>query len=182
MADAGATRPTRDGLFSFPDPVNEVSARLVAAGVVAMAVVTIVFDLEWLTAVIAYGFVARLLTGPTLSPLGQLVTRAVTPRLPVEARPVPGPPKRFAQGIGAVVSVTVAALALGLDRWGQAQGLLGILAGFAFLEAAFGFCLGCKVFALLMRTGVIPQSVCERCDDIWATSAGARPAAPARRS
>jgi hypothetical protein len=53
-----------------------------------------------LLAPLAYGFVARVLTGPTLSPLGQLVTRVVTPRLPVAPRPVPGPPKRFAQGIG----------------------------------------------------------------------------------
>ena len=45
--------------------------------------------------VLAYGFVARVLTGPTLSPLGQLVTRVVTPALDIEARPVPGPPKRF---------------------------------------------------------------------------------------
>src|SRR5580692_13082121 len=77
-------------LFSFPNPVNEVSARLVAAGVVLMSVVTIAFDLKWMTAVIAYGFVARVLTGPTLSPLGQLVTRLVTPRLGLAPRPVAG--------------------------------------------------------------------------------------------
>lgn len=157
----------RRSLFSFPDPVNEVSARLVAAGVVAMSVAAIALDLRWMTAVIAYGFVARVLTGPTLSPLGQLVTRVVTPRLGVAPRLVPGPPKRFAQGIGAGFSVTAAVLALGFDRWAAAQVVLGLLAGAAFLEAAFAFCLGCKVFALLMRTGVIPAEVCERCDDLW---------------
>ena len=68
-------------LFTFPDPVNEVSARLVAAGVVTMSVAAIALDLRWLVAVIAYGFVARVLTGPTLSPLGQLVTRVLTPML-----------------------------------------------------------------------------------------------------
>jgi len=46
---------------------------------------------------LAYGFWARVLTGPTLSPLGQLATRVVAPRLPVEPKLVPGPPKRFAQ-------------------------------------------------------------------------------------
>src|ERR1700734_541113 len=89
-------------LFSFPNPVNEVSARLVAAGVVIMCVLTIAFDLRWATLVIAYGFVARVLTGPTLSPLGQFVTRVVTPRLGLRERPVAGPPKRFAQAIGVV--------------------------------------------------------------------------------
>lgn len=160
---------TRRTLFSFPDPVNEVSARLVAAGVVLMALGTLAFDARWFTLVIAYGFVARVLTGPTLSPLGQLVTRVITPRLGVAPRPVPGPPKRFAQGIGAVVTTTVAVLAL-TGHWGPAQLFLVLIATFAFMEAAFGFCLGCKIFALLMRAGIIPSSVCERCDDIWARS------------
>jgi hypothetical protein len=99
-------------LLSFPNPVNEVSARLVAGGVVIMCAVAITLDQRWLISVIAYGFVARVLTGPTLSPLGQLVTRVITPLLGMAAKPVPGPPKRFAQGIGAVLSVTAAVLAL----------------------------------------------------------------------
>src|SRR4029453_10369252 len=103
-------------LFSFPHPVNEVSARLVAGGVVIMSVAAIVSGQAWLTAIIAYGFVARVLTGPKLSPLGLLVTRVITPRLPVRARLVPGPPKRFAQGIGAVLTVTAAVLALGFGQ------------------------------------------------------------------
>jgi hypothetical protein len=60
---------TGRALFSFPDPVNEVSARLVAGGVGLLSLATIVFDQPWVTAVIAYGFVARVLSGPTLSPL-----------------------------------------------------------------------------------------------------------------
>ncbi len=159
-------------MFSFPDPVDEVSARLVAAGVVAMAALAIAFDLRPLTIVIAYGFVARVLTGPSLSPLGQVVTRVVRPRLPVPARPVPGPPKRFAQGIGAVLSVTAAGLALVLHQWTAAQVLLAALVAAASLEAFLGLCLGCRVFSLLMRAGVIPARVCERCDDLW--RAGAR--------
>lgn len=155
-------------LFSFPDPVNEVSARLVAGGVVLMSLAAIAFDLPWMTAVIAYGFVARVLTGPTLSPLGQFVTKVVTPRLGVPAKPVPGPPKRFAQGIGAVVSVTAAVLALGAGAHGAAYVLLGLLAAAATLESVFAFCLGCRVFAILMRAGVIPEAVCERCHDLGA--------------
>jgi hypothetical protein len=155
-------------LFSFPDPVNEVSARLVAAGVVVMCVLTLALNLEWATVVIAYGFVARVLTGPTLSPLGQLVTRFVTPRLRVPERPVPGPPKRFAQGMGVAFSVTALVLT-GLGYWTAAEVMLGLLAGAAFLESALGLCLGCKVFAILMRIGVVPEEICERCNDIWAT-------------
>lgn len=153
-------------LFSFPDPVNEVSARLVAGGVVLMSVLAIALDQPWLTAVIAYGFVARVLTGPTLSPLGQLVTKGVTPRLPLRERPVPGPPKRFAQGMGVVFSVTASVLALGFGDHTAAYVVLGLLIAAATLESVFGLCLGCKIFALLMRTGVIPEEVCERCNNL----------------
>ena len=156
-------------LLSFPDPVNEVSARLVAGGVVLMTLAIIVFDLEWATLLLAYGFLARVLTGPKLSPLGLLVTKVVTPRLDVAPSYVPGPPKRFAQGIGAAFSVTAAVLALVFDNWAAAQVVLGLLAVAASLEAFLGFCLGCKIFALLMRAGVIPESVCERCADLWGT-------------
>jgi hypothetical protein len=150
-------------LFSFPDPVNEVSARLVAGGVVLMSLAAIVLGQPWIAAVIAYGFVARALTGPTLSPLGQLVTRVITPRLPVDPRPVPGPPKRFAQGIGAVFSTTAAVFGLGFGLHTAAYVVLGLLVIAATLESVFAICLGCKAFALLMRAGVIPASVCERC-------------------
>jgi len=153
-------------LFAFPDPVNERAARTVAAGVVVLAVVTIATGQPWLLAFLAYGFVARVATGPTLSPLGQLATRVVAPRL--GSRPVPGPPKRFAQGIGAVFSLTAALLALVAGLTTAAFVLVGVLAVFAALEAAFGFCLGCRVFALLMGAGIIPAEVCERCNDIWA--------------
>ena len=169
MSTTDETTPDRDGLFSFPDPVNEVSARLVAGGVVVMVVSAIALDLRWFAPVIAYGFVARVLTGPTLSPLGQLVTRVITPRLDVPERLVPGPPKRFAQGIGVAFSVT-AVVFVALGRWDAAQVALGLLGAAAFLESAFGLCLGCKLFAVLMRLGVIPDDVCERCNDIWSTA------------
>ncbi|HUA10914.1 MAG TPA: DUF4395 domain-containing protein [Solirubrobacteraceae bacterium] len=153
-------------LFSFPDPVNEVSARLVAGGVVALSLATIAFDLPWMTAVVAYGFAARVATGPTLSPLGQIVTRFITPRLALAERPVPGPPKRFAQLIGLVFSLSAALLALALDDVTAAYVVLGLLVCAASLEAFAGVCLGCRAFALLMRVGVIPAAVCERCADI----------------
>ena len=159
-------------VFSFPNPVNEVSARMVAGGVVLLSLVTIVFDQPWLTAVIAYGFVARVLSGPTLSPLGQLVTRVITPRLHVAERPVAGPPKRFAQAIGVAFSVSAAVLALALGLTTAAYAVLGALIVAATLESVFGLCLGCRAFALLMSAGVIPEEVCERCNNITAGRAG----------
>lgn len=154
-------------LFSFPDPVNEVSARLVAAGVLVMGVVALIFDehVKWLLVVLAYGFVARMLTGPTLSPLGQLVTRVITPRTGFAEKLVAGPPKRFAQAMGVTFTVTALVLTLVGDDL-AARVVLGLLVVAATLESVFALCLGCKVFALLMRVGVIPEEVCERCNDI----------------
>ncbi len=157
-------RPQR--LFSFPDPVNEVAARLVAAGVVVMAAAAVGLDQRWLLFVLAYGFWARVLTGPKLSPLGLLVTRVVVPRLDIEPRLVPGPPKRFAQAIGVVFTTTALVLAFAFDAWTAARVVLALLIVAAFLESALGYCLGCKLFGLLMRAGIIPADVCERCNDI----------------
>jgi hypothetical protein len=151
------------GVVGFPDPVDEVSARLVAGGVALLAVATVVLDQPWLLVPLAYGFVARVVTGPTLSPLGLLVTRVARPRLPVDPRPVPGPPKRFAQAMGATFSLTALVLAFGFDEPRAAYGVLGLLVAAATLEAVLGLCLGCRVFALLMRLGIVPASVCERC-------------------
>ena len=154
-------------LFSFPNPVNEVSARLVAGGVVVLGVATIAFDQPWLMLVLAYGFLARVATGPTLSPLGQFVTRVLTPRLPFEPKYVAGPPKRFAQGIGATLSVGAVLAYYGFGSAGAAYALVGLIVVAATLESVFALCLGCKAFAVLIRLGVIPEEICERCNELW---------------
>lgn len=152
-------------IIGFPNPVNEVSARLVATGVVLMSVTAIVFDAKWLLPILFYGFVARVLAGPKLSPLGQFVTRVITPRLSVEPRMVAGPPKRFAQGMGVAFSGGAFVLLIS-GHWFAAQVVLGLLVIAASLEAFVGLCLGCKIFAVLMHFGVIPEEVCEACNNL----------------
>ena len=52
---------------------------------------------------------------------------------------------------------------------------VAMLAVAASLEAFLGFCLGCVIFGQLMRWKLIPESVCEDCNDIsrrYASSAG----------
>jgi hypothetical protein len=153
-------------LLRFPNPVNEVSARLVAGTVALGAWVTLGTRWPWLLPFIAYGFIARVLTGPSLSPLGQVVTRVVVPRLPVRARLVAGPPKRFAQGIGAVVSTAATLLWFLAGLHLAALVLVGILGVAATLESVFAFCIGCRVFDILMRAGLIPPTVCEACSNL----------------
>ncbi len=159
--------------FSFPDPVNEKAARSVAAVVLLGVIVTLITGWWWLTVPLAYGFWARLLTGPTMSPLGWLSMHVIAPRLG-ERRPVPGPPKRFAQGIGAAMSTTACVLGFGLGLHTAATVVLAFLIPAAGLESIFGYCLGCKMFGLLMAAGVIPDDVCAECADIslrWGRSA-----------
>jgi hypothetical protein len=157
-------------LFSFPNPVNETSARLVAGGVAVISVVTVAFQQGWLLPVLAYGFLARVLTGPTLSPLGLLATRVVTPRLHVKPRYSPGPAKRFAQAIGALFTVTATILWFALGLHTAALALVGVIGVFATLESAFGLCVGCRAFYLGMRIGLVPPHVCEECARVLATS------------
>lgn len=151
--------------FTFPNPVNDKAARVVATGVVLTSLLTLVTGWWWLLVPLALGFNGRVLAGPRLSPLGWVAMRVVAPRLG-EPVPTPGPPKRFAQGIGAVFSTTAAVLALALDLHLAAGIVLGILTVFATLEAAIGFCAGCFAFGHLMRLGVIPEETCEACADI----------------
>jgi Domain of unknown function (DUF4395) len=152
-------------LFTFPNPVNDFAARTVATGVVAMSVVYLITGWTWILIPLCFGFWARVLTGPTLSPLGQLATRVVAPRISRTPRLTPGPPKRFAQAIGVAFSTTALVLALSVGV-GPAKVVIALLTIAAFLEAAFGFCLGCKVFAILMKLGAIPESVCAECADL----------------
>jgi len=157
-------------VFSFPNPVNEKAARTVAGGVLAIAIVTLILSVTaghgwlWISAVLFAGFVARVLTGPTLSPLGRLATQVVAPRLG-EPKLVAGPPKRFAQFIGTLVTGG-ATLAIALGHPLGAQILLGLIIVAAGLESILAICLGCIAFGWLMKAGLVPEETCEACNNI----------------
>jgi len=153
--------------FSFPNPVNETSVRFVASCVAAIAVLALALQQRWLVVALAYGFLARTLAGPRLSPLALLATRVFTPRMPIRHRYSPGPAKRFAQAIGACVTVAAAALAFTVGMGPAVDALLAMIVLFATLEGAFGICVGCKVFQLLMRARMVPAHICRECADIW---------------
>jgi hypothetical protein len=152
-------------ILGFPNPVNETSARIVATGAVLMSLLFLVSGNGWVLLPLTYGFVARVLTGPTLSPLGRLATQVITPRINREHTFVAGPPKRFAQGIGATFTVTASVLWL-LGLHGASFVVIAMLTVAASLEAFAGFCLGCVIFGQLMRWNLVPESVCLECSDI----------------
>ena len=91
---------------------------------------------------------------PRTAPWAVLYRRAVQPRLtpPTELED-PRPP-RFAQGVGLVV--TTAGLVLHLAGVPWALPVAAALAfAAAFLNAAFGLCLGCQLYLVLQRAGVL---------------------------
>jgi hypothetical protein len=151
--------------FSFPNPVNDKAARTVASVVLVGVIVTLVSGWYWLLIPITYGFWARVLTGPKLSPLGWLAMHVIAPRLG-EKKYVSGPPKRFAQALGTVMSSLALLFGLILGEHTAADVVLVMFIPAAGLESIFGYCLGCKGFAILMRLGLIPEEVCAECADI----------------
>ena len=62
-------------MFSFPNPVNEKAARVVAGVVAVAGLIILATGAYWLLIPVAYGFWARVLTGPTLSPLARLAMK-----------------------------------------------------------------------------------------------------------
>ncbi|GAA2157733.1 uncharacterized protein DUF4395 [Humibacillus xanthopallidus] len=156
----------------FPTVVDDVTVRLIAAVVLVIGVVALGAQQWWLYAVLAVDFTLRAALGPKASPIAQLVNRWIRPAVPAAKRPTAGPPKRFAATIGAVMTIAATALWLVHLATGSAGASTGVvvigavMVLFPLLEAAFGFCVGCRLFAVLMRLGLVPEEVCLDCADI----------------
>ena len=105
----------------------------------------------WLLAAQAVVFAVGAFAGLKYSPYGLLYKRFVAPRLGPPGEVEPEAPPRFAQLVGLAFAV--------VGTVGYASGLtvLGVVAtalafGAAFLNAAFGLCLGCEVYLLFRRS------------------------------
>jgi len=129
-------------LFSFPNPVNEKAARVVAGVVLITVVVILATGAYWLLIPLVYGFWARVLTGPTLSPLGWTAQNVIAPRLGPK-KPVPGPPKRFAQGMGAAMATLALIFWLVVGSHTATDIVLGVFVIAAGLEAWAAGSSGC---------------------------------------
>ena len=150
----------------FPRVVDDVTVRLIAAVVLILALAALDLQQQWIYLVLAADFILRTTFGPKASPLAQFVIRFIRPRVHVASRPTAGPPKRFAAGIGAVLTTSAAILwVLGVAS--PALVTIGvIMVVFPALESIFGICVGCKLFGVLMKLGVVPEEICLECADI----------------
>jgi uncharacterized protein DUF4395 len=94
--------------------------------------------------------------GPRQHPYGLIFQRLVAPRLGPVTEKEPVPPLKFAQLVGFVFAVA------GTVGFAGGIPLLGVIAtGFAlvaaFLNAAFGICLGCQLYPLVARLRRAPS-------------------------
>lgn len=156
----------------YPEIVNENISRLIAASVVFFAAFAIFINhvgFYWVslgcTVYLAVSFLLRTLWGSKIEPVAKFFSGKLQNFISIPVKLVPGPPKRFAQSIGLIFSVTgLIFLLTGLVTYFSIT--LGVLAFFAFLESAFAFCAGCKIFGFLIDWGIVPEEVCERCHQL----------------
>lgn len=149
----------------YPDVVNENATRLVASTVVFFGVLSILFPNPVNLSILWIGFLLRVSYGPRYEPFALLVSRVLVPRWKISFVPVAGPPKRFAQLVGFIFS-SLAIFLFATKSWLAYKAVLATLVFFASLESFLGWCAGCFVFSILMKVGVIPKEVCERCNNL----------------
>jgi len=129
------------------DPRGPRFAALITTVVLAVVLVT---GSAWLLAAQAVVFAVGAAFGLRYSPYGLLYRKLVRPRLGPPAELEPEAPPRFAQAVGLVFAVTgVAGYAAGVTWLGMTATAAALVA--AFLNAVFGFCLGCEMYLLIRR-------------------------------
>ncbi len=95
-------------------------------------------------------FAIGALRGPRRHPYGLIYSTLVAPRLGPVTEREPVQPLRFAQFVGLIFAVVgVAGFSLGAPLVGVIATAFALAA--AFLNAAFGICLGCQIYPLLTR-------------------------------
>ncbi len=143
-------------------PVDPRAPRFAAWVTTAVLVAVLASGSALLLGAQALVFALGAFAGLQFSPYALLYRAAVAPRLAPPKRREEAAPVRFAQGVGfAFAVVGTAGYALGAPLLGIAATAVALAA--AFLNAAFGYCLGCEVYLRLpfrWRGGVpgIPQS------------------------
>jgi hypothetical protein len=130
--------------------IDPRGARFGAAISTVVLAVVLITSSAWLLAAQALVFAVGAAAGLRYAPYGLIFRRLVRPRLGPPAELEPEPPPRFAQGVGAVFSIVgVIGYATGVTGLGRAATAAALAA--AFLNAAFGFCLGCEMYLLIQR-------------------------------
>ncbi|CAM3908173.1 DUF4395 domain-containing protein [Nocardiopsis rhodophaea] len=129
------------------DPRGQRFAAVVTTVVLALVLIT---GSHWLLAFQALVFAVAVMIGVRHSPYAWIFARFVRPRLGAPPELEDAAPPRFAQGVGLAFALVGLAGYLFVGSWlGMVATAFALFA--AFLNAAFGFCLGCEMYLLLRR-------------------------------
>jgi MFS family permease len=146
-----SSTPSAGSARSGTDAARQVDPRglrFAAALTTVVLALVLVTGNGWLLAAQALVFA---LGAVDQSPYGLLFRRFVRPRLGPPAELEDARPPRFAQALGlAFALIGVVGFALGSTVVGLTATALALVA--AFLNAAFGICLGCELYLLFRRT------------------------------
>ncbi|MGK5550461.1 DUF4395 domain-containing protein [Actinomadura kijaniata] len=133
------------------DPRGQRFAAVVTTVVLLVVLVTGSWPLLAAQTVV---FALTVFLGLRFAPYGLLYATLVRPRLSPPTELEDAAPPRFAQGVGLVFAlVGTVGYATGTTWLGI--GATAFALGAAFLNAVFGFCLGCEMYLLIRR--IVPQ-------------------------
>ena len=141
--------------------VDHSALRVNQTGIVATILVAFVLSVVfWPVVLLIPALAAVLLVGtfaPDLALFKQIYLRVLKPRGIVRTRPIEDSPAphNFAQGLGGVFLAVASVLLLIFPAAGLALAL--VVAALAFVNLAFNYCLGCQIYYLLGRRGLIAQ-------------------------
>jgi len=147
---------------NIPKRVKEPVVRGIAVQVFLLTLAAIYWKSPVILYILLGDFFLRAFVTAKISPLAILSRYIWAPLLKFPLKMVTMRPKKFAASIGFFMSA--AALALYLTGYPFIMQLvLAVLALFSFLEGAFRFCAGCKIFGLLIKLGLVKEELCEDC-------------------
>ena len=116
----------------------------------AVLIVVLITSSAWLLAAQAVVFAAGAFGGLKYAPYGLIYRYLIRPRLGPPAELEAEAPPRFAQGVGLVFAIAgVVGYAGGITGLGVVATAMALIA--AFLNGAFGICLGCEMYLLIRR-------------------------------
>ena len=129
--------------------INENVTRMNALVTCIVASIFIFTPAKWILFILPVDFALRAWFRGRFSPVGQM-NRYLVSSFKLGVSLINEGPKVFAARIGLILSVlAVGSFLAGFNL--LAYGLGGILVLFSFLEAAFGFCVACKIYPFFFR-------------------------------
>ena len=135
----------------MPDPpVDPRGVRFAAAVTMVVLALVLVTGSAWLLAAQVAVFALAAFAGLRFAPYSVVFRPLVAPRLSPPSAREDAAPVRFSQAVGFVfAAVGLVGYVVGVPPLGITATAFALAA--AFLNAAFGFCLGCELYGLIAR-------------------------------